>query len=324
MIIEHIPVKDIHVDSSQVRKTFRKDSLSGLARSINEIGLLHPLLVKKTAEKVVVEYKLIAGERRLRAAKELGLAKVPCVILKPGVPVVQVQLVENLQREDLNPVERAMAVREFMDMDNLTKSAAAKRLGIPRTTLTDWLDVLEVEERYQRALIDNFNGGDSPLTLSHITEGRALAARLRSPALCNILLDAILEFRLSKVETREVCTLVRENADVSIDAAVRLIRRPVDVNKLPKDEEDERLAVERNIEYWVTTLERSTDTMTQLGRIAPYYLSEGERERITNRLEEMNALLSQTLHHINTNTQMPPPPPKIKVRSRKKKKNKAS
>lgn len=317
MNIEHIHVKDIFRDPSQVRKSFRKDSMDSLARSIREVGMLHPLIVKE----VSAGYQLIAGERRLRAAKVLNISMVPCVILKPGIPAMQIQLVENLQREDLNPVERATAVREFMDMDKLSVTAASKRLGIPRTTLTDWLDVLEVDERYQRALIDNFNGGDSPLTLSHITEGCALANRLRSPAICNVLLDAVLEFKLSKVETREVCTLVRANANVSIDAAVRLVRRPVDVSKLPKDEEDARMAVERNIEHWVTTLERSTDTLSQLQRVAPYYLLENERERIITRLEELDNLLSQTLYHINTNTQMPSPPPKpAKVRKGNKKK----
>jgi ParB family chromosome partitioning protein len=132
-----------------------------------------------------------------------------------------------------------------MDMEHLNKVKAALKLGVPRTTLTDWLDILGVHERYQRAVIDNFNGGDSPVTLSHIAEARALATRLKSPAMCNVLLDAVIEYRLSKVETREVCALVRNNANVSVNEAVKAIRRPADVTKLAKEKEDNRMAVEK-------------------------------------------------------------------------------
>lgn len=301
-----------------MRKIFNKESLVGLAKSMEEVGLLHPILVKE----VEGGYQLIAGERRLRAAIMNGKETIAAIILKPGVPVKQLQLIENLQREDLNPVERALAVHEFMTMEKLNKVVTAKRLGIPRTTITDWLDVLEVEERYQRALIDNFNGGNSPLTLSHISEARALANKLRSPAICNVVLDAVLEYKLSKVETREVCALVRSNSDVSVEEAVKLVRRPADVQPLPKEAEDERMAVQRNIDRWVSVLERSEETLTQLRRIAPFYLPAHERQRILDHLQQIRTMLDQTVDHIIKNADKQPLPPQVKHHPNKKQKKK--
>ncbi|HHW10437.1 MAG TPA: ParB/RepB/Spo0J family partition protein [Firmicutes bacterium] len=316
-IIE-VPIKLVRRDPNQVRKIFNKESLVGLAKSMEEVGLLHPILVKE----VEGGYQLIAGERRLRAAIMNGKETIAAIILKPGVPVKQLQLIENLQREDLNPVERALAVHEFMTMEKLNKVVTAKRLGIPRTTITDWLDVLEVEERYQRALIDNFNGGNSPLTLSHISEARALANKLRSPAICNVVLDAVLEYKLSKVETREVCALVRSNSDVSVEEAVKLVRRPADVQPLPKEAEDERMAVQRNIDRWVSVLERSEETLTQLRRIAPFYLPAHERQRILDHLQQIRTMLDQTVDHIIKNADKQPLPPQVKHHPNKKQKKK--
>ncbi|HEY8498003.1 MAG TPA: ParB/RepB/Spo0J family partition protein [Limnochordales bacterium] len=217
----HIPVDRIRCDQ-QVRRTFNEESIGGLAQSLKEVGMLHPVLVMADGDGY---YRLVSGERRLRAAVKAGERVVPALVVRqPRGSITQIQLIENLQREDLNPVERALAIRSFMEQEGLSKAAAAARLGVPRTTLTDWLDVLELDPRYQAALVDNFSGGDSPLTLSHVSEARALAARLGSPAIANLLLDAVLEHRLSKAETRQVAQLVREHANLSIQQAVRMVR----------------------------------------------------------------------------------------------------
>lgn len=298
MDVLQIPIADIQRDPGQVRKIFDAEALDGLAKSVEEVGILHPVLVKATEH----GYQLVAGERRLEAAKRLGYDCIPAVVLAPGIKVKQVQLIENLQRADLNPVERAIAVQEFMEMEHLNKVSAAKRLGVPRTTLTDWLDVLGVEERYQRALVDNFNGGNSPITLSHVAEAKALAARLRSPAICNVLLDAVIEYRLSKVETREVCALVRNNADVTVEEAIKAVRRPAEVKKLAKETQDDRSAVEKNLEQWVSILERSNHTISELCRISPQYLDETERERIVGHLQDIYELAEETLRHMTALT----------------------
>ncbi|MBE3599412.1 MAG: ParB/RepB/Spo0J family partition protein [Limnochordaceae bacterium] len=217
-----VPIDRIVVDPNQVRRTFRDDALDGLAQSLREVGMLHPVLVTPLEGG---SYRLISGERRLRAAKRAGEHTVPALVLRDLRGTAhQIQLIENLQREDLNPMERALAIHSFMEQEHLSKAAAAARLGVPRTTLTDWLDVLDLDERHQAALVDNFAGGDSPLTLSHVAEAKALAARLGSPGIATVLLDAVLEYRLSKAETRQVAQLVRNGPNVNIQQAVRMVR----------------------------------------------------------------------------------------------------
>ena len=169
----------------------------------------------------------------------------PAIVLNDLLSTKQVQLVENLQRADLNPVERALAVAEFMEAEGLTKVAASERLGVPRTTLTDWLDILEVDGRFQRAVVDNFYGGDSPLTLAHVAEARAFGARMRSVNLQNALLDAVLTYKLSKGEL-DRCEDRARNADVSIIDAVepsagrstKSQRKKGKIDVLPVDEQN--------------------------------------------------------------------------------------
>ncbi len=217
-----IPVDKIRCDGEQVRRTFREEAIDGLAQSMKEVGMLHPVLVTPLDDGT---YRLVSGERRLRAAQRLREEKVPALVVRDfRGSITQVQLIENLQREDLNPIERALAIQRFLEQEKLSKAAASARLGIPRTTLTDWLDVLDLPPRYQAALLDNSMGGDSPLTLSHISEAKALAARLGSPQIAVVLLDAVLEHRLSKAETRQVAQLVRESDNLSIEQAVAIVR----------------------------------------------------------------------------------------------------
>lgn len=217
-----IPVARIRTDGEQVRHSFHEESIEGLAHSLREVGMLHPVLVRDRGDGT---YQLISGERRLRAAMRLGEEEIPALIL-PGelVNATQIQLIENLQREDLDPVERALGIQAFMGREGLSKAAASARLGVPRTTLTDWLDVLDLDPRYQAALVDNFMGGDSPLTLSHVSQAKALAASLGSPRFVSVLLDAVLEYRLSKAETRQIAQRIRAEGNVSIAQLVGELR----------------------------------------------------------------------------------------------------
>ena len=218
-----IPLDRIRADQEQIRRSFQEESLEGLARSIREVGMLHPVLVAPLEDGET--YRLISGERRLRAAQRAGEQMIPALVLEVlPASATRIQLIENLQREDLNPIERALGIRALMEKEGLSKAAAAARLGVPRTTLTDWLDVLDLEPRHQAALVDNFLGRDSPLTVSHVAEAKALAARLGSPRIASVLLDAVLEYRLSKAETRQVAQLVRSSGDLSIVQAVRMVR----------------------------------------------------------------------------------------------------
>lgn len=295
MDVVEIPVDDIKVDASQVRRIFNAESIDGLAKSIEEVGMLHPVLVKRTQ----AGYRLVAGERRLRAARQLGRKTLPAIVLNDRISTMQVQLVENLQREDLNPVERALAVAEFMKAEGLTKVAASERLGVPRTTLTDWLDILEVDERFQRAVIDNFYGGDSPLTLAHVAEAKAFGVRMRSVNLQNALLDAVLAYKLSKGEVRQVAKIVRENADVSIKDAIRAVRRPLEEAADEEEPSAELPIDERNLQRLFVTLQRSRSVLSELGHISPKHLPEPERVRLITDLRELHDLIDRMIARID-------------------------
>lgn len=269
-----IPVDKIQVDPEQVRRTFREESEEGLAQSIREVGMLHPILVTPLEDGET--YRLVSGERRLRAARLLGESMVPALILRElPASATCIQLIENLQREDLNPIERALGIRALMEKEGLSKAAAAARLGVPRTTLTDWLDVLDLEPRYQAALVENFMGRDSPLTLSHVAEAKALAARLGSPKMVSVLLDAVLEYGLSKAETRRVAQLVRSGQNISVAQAVRIVRG----QSLPSDEEladglpaKTRARSKRQAPARASTLERVMRLLDRLRAVLAYLI----------------------------------------------------
>lgn len=149
-----IPIDDISPNPYQPRREFDEASLADLAQSITRQGILQPLVVSpgnaQTDEK---PYILIAGERRLRAARLAGLSAVPCVV-RSATPeqMLEWALVENIQRSDLNPVERAEAYRDYMDRFGLTHAQVGERLGQPRTTVVNYLRVLDLGDDVQRML----------------------------------------------------------------------------------------------------------------------------------------------------------------------------
>lgn len=318
MDVVELSVDGIAVDPNQVRRIFDGDGLEGLARSIEEVGLLHPLLVKR----IDGGFRLVAGERRLRAARKLGHKSVPAIVINDRTSTMQVQLVENLQREDLNPVERALAVAEFMAAEGLTKVAASEKLGVPRTTLTDWLDILDVDERFQRAVIDNFYGGDSPLSLAHVAEAKAFGVRMKSVNLQNALMDAALAYKLSKGEVRQVAKIVRENADVSIVDAVRAVRRPLDEFEGAEERIDDLPADERNLQRLFVTLERSRSILSELGHISPRHLPESERVRLVTGLRDLYSMIDEIITRIDAESEAAPAN-LSKRRGNKKRRNQA-
>ncbi len=150
-----VPVSLITPNPYQPRREFDIEQLNELAASIAQQGVLQPLIVASASEpNVGKSFVLIAGERRLRAARLAGLASVPCVVREAGPrQMLEWALVENIQRADLNPVERACAYRDFMDRFRLTQAEAAERLGQPRTTVANYLRILDLCDEVQRMLV---------------------------------------------------------------------------------------------------------------------------------------------------------------------------
>ena len=136
-----VPIEQIEPNPHQPRRAFNESSLAELAASLKSTGLIQPIVVKQTG----LTYQLIAGERRLRAAKLAGMKTVPVVIREVDhFKQAQMALVENIQREDLNPLDRAQAYRTLIDQLGLTQAELASRLGEERSSIANFLRLLEL------------------------------------------------------------------------------------------------------------------------------------------------------------------------------------
>lgn len=152
--VEALPLRDIEPDAGQPRKTFEEDSLAELAASIAEHGLLQPIVVRP---RISGGYTIIAGERRWRACRMAGLTDVPVIVKDvTDEQAMELALVENLQREDLDPVEEACGIRELMDRCGLTQEQAAQRLGKSRSALANSLRLLNLPPRALELLKSGF------------------------------------------------------------------------------------------------------------------------------------------------------------------------
>lgn len=145
------PVGEISPNPRQPRSTWSESELADLAASIREHGLIQPLIVTKSA----AGYTLIAGERRWRAARLAGLETVP-VIVKETTPqeMLELAIIENIQREDLNAIEEAQAYQQLMDEFGMTQEAVADRVGKGRSTVTNLVRLLSLPQEVQQAVLD--------------------------------------------------------------------------------------------------------------------------------------------------------------------------
>ncbi len=197
--IFHIEIEKIKPNPSQPRRHFSEDAVKELAYSIREFGFLQPLVVTKTeletASGVEVAYELIAGERRLRAAQFLGLAQVPAIVRNIHLEREKLELavIENIQREDLNPIETARALARLQDEFRLTQREIAAKLGKSREVVANTVRLLSLPMYVQEAL------EKQELTESH---GRLLLS-IEDPASQKKLFDDILFRGMTTRELKE-------------------------------------------------------------------------------------------------------------------------
>lgn len=147
----YLRLSEIEPNKNQPRKTFDNDSLKELADSINEHGIIQPLIVQSLPSG---NYQIIAGERRWRAAKMAGLAEAPVVIRDDITEeqAMQIALIENLQRENLNPIEEALGYKELIDKYNMTQEKLAKTLGKARSSIANSIGLLSLPDGVQELL----------------------------------------------------------------------------------------------------------------------------------------------------------------------------
>ncbi len=172
-----IPVAAIRNNPWQPRRVFEAEALEELTSSIRERGVIQPLLVRQTAE----GYELIAGERRLRAAREAGLTEVPAIVVEAADrDALEIALIENLQREDLNIIEQAEGFRVLSETFGLTQEQIAQRAGLARASIANTLRLLELPDSVRALLASGrLSAGHAKvlLSLEIAAEREVLAAR---------------------------------------------------------------------------------------------------------------------------------------------------
>lgn len=194
-VVINIPMEQIEVNPFQPRTTFEEESLKELAESIKIHGVIQPITVRKTDNN---KYQLIAGERRLRASKLAGKTDVPAYVRTASdQESIEIALIENIQREDLNPLEIAINYKRLQDECDLTQEQLAERLGKNRSTVTNFLRLLKLPPDIQAGL------RDGKITMGH---AKALMSIEHLPS----LLHAFKETISKGLSVRQVEVLARE------------------------------------------------------------------------------------------------------------------
>ena len=174
--VQKLKIIDIEPNRNQPRRTFEEEALEELAQSIKEYGLLQPIIVSKKDN----YYEIIAGERRWRACKKAGLTEIPAIIREYDEKRnKEIALIENIQREDLNPIEKAMGIKSLMDDYGLTQQEVANILGKARSSIANSVRILNLDERVIKlALEGKLTEGHCKSLMSIIDKDKQYAAAL--------------------------------------------------------------------------------------------------------------------------------------------------
>ena len=249
------PVEAIEPNPYQPPKKFGEDELKELIASVREKGILTPLLVSRMDK----GYRLIAGERRWRAAQKAGLERVP-VVIRESSPVesLELALIENIHRKDLNPIEEALAYQRLLEDTEITQEELAKRLGKERVTITNMLRLLKLPKAIQQDVVEE------RLTMGH---ARALAG-LKSRELQLGVRDEILKKALSVRQTEDLVKR-RENPR---GTGKRVTHRDSYIQSLEEN-------LKRSLGTKVEIVRRGKQ-----GRISVFFYSDDELDRLLDRL----------------------------------------
>lgn len=191
--LDEIPVKDIKPNPRQPRKRFDAEALDQMARSIEEFGVVQPVVVRP----VGTEYELVAGERRWRAAQQVGLEKIPAIIKRTTeTDSLEMALIENLHRSDLNSIEEANAYQQLLEDFAITHEELSRKVGKSRTTITNTLRLLQLPPSIQREVVE------TRISAGH---ARTLLALQGKPALQEEICSRIIEEGLSVRQVEELC-----------------------------------------------------------------------------------------------------------------------
>ena len=254
----------VQPNKEQPRKTFDEEKINELAESIKNYGVLQPLLVQKNDS----FYEIIAGERRWRAAKAAGLKEVPAVLKEYSKQeAMEISLIENVQRADLNPIEEALGYKQLIDEFGLTQEEIAVRVAKSRTVITNTMRLLKLDEQIQNMLVQGV-----------ITSGHARA--LLSLEDTQMQLKAAKEILDKKLSVRETERLVKR------------LQKEASGEKKEEKKKDETLALiyqdlEDRMKSVMGTKVSIHNKDKNKGRIEIEYYSEAELERIVKMIESI-------------------------------------
>lgn len=230
-----IPLKLIHPNLKQPRKFFAEEELFALAQSINENGLIQPITVRRTNDNT---YEIIAGERRYRACKLLGLDKMSCVVMKCNDNDSAVlALIENIQRADLTMFEEAIGIQNLIEEYSLTQTEASKRLGKSQSAIANKLRLLRLTEEERQIILKN-----------NLSERHARAL-----------------VRIESVKQRQavLAKIIRENLNVSKTEFI--VDSIIGENSKAGTAKAEKRLVVKDVRIFVNTINKAIDTMRMSG-----------------------------------------------------------
>lgn len=248
-----VKINQVEPNREQPRKDFDEDALLELADSIKQFGVLQPLVVQKKKD----YYEIIAGERRWRAAKLAGLKEIPVIIKSyTDQEIVEISLIENIQRENLNPIEEAMAYKRLLEEFSLKQDEVAERVSKSRTAVTNSMRLLKLSERVQQMIVDDM------ITTGH---ARALLA-IDDEEQQYVLANKIFDEKLSVRETEKL---------------VKALKNPKKEQKIEKVEHTFIYDnLEEKMKNIIGTKVNVNPKANGKGRIEIEYYSEDELERI--------------------------------------------
>ncbi len=259
--VNTIKINSIEPNRTQPRKNFNEDSLIELSESIKQHGIIQPLVVQKKED----YYEIIAGERRWRAAKIAGMKEVPVIIKDySDEEVVEIALIENIQREDLNPIEEAMAYKRLMTEYHLKQDELAEKVSKSRTAVTNSMRLLKLSESVQQMVIEGL------ISSGH---ARALLA-IEDHKMQETIAEKIMDEKLSVRETEKL---------------VKKLTKPKE-KKQPEVIENEFVYrdIESKIKDIIGTNVKINHKASGKGKIEIEYYSNVELERIYDLFLNMN------------------------------------
>ncbi len=257
--LQMVPVESIRTNPSQPRKVFDEAAIEGLARSLKDRGALQPIVVRRSG----AGFELVAGERRLRAARKAGLKEMPAVIRAVGdTEMLELALIENIQRADLGAVERARAYKALADRNGLTHEQIAEKMGEDRVTVTNYLRLLSLAPAVLERIEDN------SLNMGHARALLGLSDARKQVELAERAVKDGWSVRRVEAEVRRLTEAAKQGSGKAPEAV-----RPAAAD-----------AARRLTEALGTRVEVREGRRRHTGRLVIEYYSLDDFERITQRL----------------------------------------